>query len=608
MASHTATFHQPPGAGSSFGVIGPLVEVDGRGAPWLEVLEIRRYGGVRLNEARFRISEHELGPSSRFGGYDAYREGQWVTVSQVVGQDGAGGNQMLWPLFAGVLSGGGGLVGQKQEHLDVLARDRLAWADRGAVEGYYAVGTGGGVVNIPLGEVVFNPDGRGNRSPGKYWVQSQEIYVFESNPSNAQYWRYADAIGFVAAVFIGTEAISEMTLLGLGGMTEGQILRDVDVTGLSPLGAIDRLCDRAGLGVFSQVWTDRAGRVRTSLQFYRRGWGRRIFLSYQRTGEKLDSLETNLMECEVRSDSPTETFRLIGRGDVKRFEGTFELVKGWDVSLETDDYDLYSPSTKPEFLQVRDVYRKWVLNEAGDYSGAPYNQGSAYDLSRLFGTGRYSLARRRFWRCLSMDNAGKSYGYYLEVSYDNGVSWQEYTGGFDNQLNECGVYLNGNQLDTDLWNAAVAGTLKFRMTASVDSDEYVEAVVADGPLDSARPVRSEMIDLGREFKYRQVTPLSIFYRDTNGQPGPADEVDDHEPMRGLLRDHMRRRRMGRFSGRAKLYWVHPDIWPGDVIEGIGGRELEFARFGGVDETLPQVSEVSLRFGKDWATQMEFGGS
>ena len=84
MASHTTTYFHPEGAGSSFGVIGPLVEVDGRPAPWLEVLEIRRFQGERLNEARFRIVEHELGPSSRFGSYDAYRGGQWVTVSQVV--------------------------------------------------------------------------------------------------------------------------------------------------------------------------------------------------------------------------------------------------------------------------------------------------------------------------------------------------------------------------------------------------------------------------------------------------------------------------------------------------------------------------------------------
>ena len=81
--------------------------------------------------------------------------------------------------------------------------------------------------------MVFNPDGVGNRSSGRYWVEGREVYVFEANPSQAQYWRVADAIEFLSVMVPGASAISEMTIKALEGMSEGQVLRDVEVTGLS---------------------------------------------------------------------------------------------------------------------------------------------------------------------------------------------------------------------------------------------------------------------------------------------------------------------------------------------------------------------------------------
>ena len=63
------------------------------------------------------------------------------------------------------------------------------------------------------------------------------------------------------------------------------------------------------------------------------------------------------------------------------YEATFELVKAWDPALESTNYYTFCPSTNPEFHKVRDVYRKWCLNEAGDYTGEPYNRGQPYDLT-----------------------------------------------------------------------------------------------------------------------------------------------------------------------------------------------------------------------------------
>lgn len=55
-----------------------------------------------------------------------------------------------------------------------------------------------------------------------------------------------------------------------------------------------------------------------------------------------------------------------------------------------------------------------------------------------------------------------------------------------------------------------------------------------------------------------------------------------------------------FSGSVVLPWIHPDIWPGDVVESIDGRKLDFGK-----ERL--IEKVTLRFGDEWTTTLGFGG-
>lgn len=54
-----------------------------------------------------------------------------------------------------------------------------------------------------------------------------------------------------------------------------------------------------------------------------------------------------------------------------------------------------------------------------------------------------------------------------------------------------------------------------------------------------------------------------------------------------------------FSGQVVLPWLHPDIWPGDVVERLDGRGLELGRGR-------MVQEVTLRFDR-YTTTLDFGG-
>ena len=171
----------------------------------------------------------------------------------------------------------------------------------------------------------------------------------------------------------------------------------------------------------------------------------------------------------------------------------------------------------------------------GDYSGPLYGQGEAFDFSKIFESSNFVQRRRRFWPALTTDKQDKSLGYFLQVSFDNGLNWWQYLYAFNNLLDECGVWLSSDLLDIDTWVAALKGVLKFRITASVVSDERLNCVVADGPVNSVIPVVDHIVTLPRQFKYRKVSSKSIFANSLDESIGTPDVVDDATALYEFLR-------------------------------------------------------------------------
>jgi len=601
------TFYQPKQAFYSVLPWTVAVEVDGKPAPWLELVTIVRAKDPQLNQGQFRLSGHYPGPELRFENIaEVAHPGQHIWVYIVYTADKATGYQVRWPLFGGVISQGSASILDTDETVEITAIDEIAYDGSEVISGGRYLQTGTNTVYVSASKVIFNPDGLGNCSVSPQMTSGKLYHVFDGNKNTASYWNYARAIKYVVSEYFGgNNIVSSTELESLERQTEGLILRDVDITALTPLKAISRLCQRAGLNFNALHVPTEEGRGKTVLQFYRRGQGREQLICHQERGESLNPAYSNLIHCQIESAIQTETIRVVGRGDVKRFESTFELVGGWDTSLEAGNYELYSPGTNTNFLQVKDVFRKWVLNEAGDYSGAPYMRGEAYDLSNVFGKNNYGLKQRRFWPCLSRDISGRSFRYYLEVSYNDGISWQVYGGSFDILLDECGIYLSSNQLDIDIWIAVCKGKLRFRITASVDADESLEVIMCDGPINSSHRVRTVFFDMGNEYKYRQIHTGSIFYNTNDSEAGLPDTVDDSGNMRGQLRNQLGQIKQQYIKGYAELAWVHPDIWPGDLVKGIIGRGPDFDDLCRPVELKPQVEKVEMFLADKWSTKIYF---
>ena len=513
------------------------IEIDGRLCPVVEVLEIVRDVWPNFSWARLAYNPAPCTDSGSIAAEDLEAEfamSQSVCIRQFYNGVTPGAATFSFPIFCGQIEGIETMLGPDGESVEIIARDFSERLSRITVYGQRVAVDGDSTVFLPGLDTIFNPDGGANATSAPIHVGGKSYVAFCAESSNGKGWNYTGVIDYLLSEYLPGGRLQIPQSERLAALTEGQIVRDRDVTGLNLLEALHRCCERIGLQ-FKFVPRLAETGPREAIVFYRDGGGRSIELNSQPSGERLSISKTNIASLSSVKHFWPVTHRYIGQGDFKVYEASFELVKAWDSGLENTDYDMFSPSTNPAFYQVKDVYRKWCLNEAGDYSGQPYNQGDAFDFSKVFEGESFAHSRRRFWPALSADEQGRSLGYFLEVSYDGGANWWQYLHAFNNLLDECGIWLSSDQLDVDTWVASLKGVLKFRITTSVTSDTRLSAVVADGPVDSTIPVVDHLITLPRQFKYRKVSAQSIFYGGTNNGLGAAGETDDTDALYEYVR-------------------------------------------------------------------------
>lgn len=534
--SNRIDFYAPEQRDSAIPSMTISVLLDGTLCPFIEPIEIIRAGLPEFSWARLRYNpaawpEGAILPAQ--GVETALGMGKSICVQQIVNSGAPGVAALMVPVFEGRIENLQTDIGPKGQRVEFVARDISATLKRIAVYGRRVADSDGSTFLAGM-ETVFNDRAKGNAS-GQAVQNNGKIYTaFCANPSEGRLWKYGEVLLYLLSEYAPAGQLRIPGLEQLDALTQSQTSRDLDVTGLNLIEALQRCCQRVGLE-FKFVPRFSPTGPRQAILFYRPGTGRIVELNRQASGEQLSISKTNIAALHSKRSFWPETGRWIVQGDFKVFEATFELVKAWEPSLEDVDYEKFSPLTNQNFYEVKNVFRKWCLNEAGDYSGEPYNQGPRFDFSQIFESSNFIGKRRRFQPALTTDKTGTSLGYFLEVSYDDGEHWWQYLYAFDNLLDECGIWLSSEQLDLDTWFAALKGVLKFRITASVVSDERLSVVCADGPVDSVAETVDHPIYLPRQFKYRKVSNKSIFANKASDSLGAPDEVDDSDALGGFAR-------------------------------------------------------------------------
>ncbi|MFB0524260.1 MAG: hypothetical protein ACETVZ_01885 [Phycisphaerae bacterium] len=512
------------------------VLLDGALCPDLVVTEVVRSNWPEFSWARLVYNpaaqqSARLIPAEQIE--NKFAMGKSICIRQIYNGIPPGTAAFSLPIFEGQIEAVKTNLNSDGEKIKIIARDVSATLMRITVYGQRVSGKDSSTLFLAGLDTVFNPNGQANAHRSPLSVNGKSYTVFCAEPSQSKFFSCAVAIDYLLCEYLPISQLQTPSIEQLRALTEDQTVRDLDVTGLNLLEALQRCCSRVGLK-FKFVPRLAATGPAQAIVFYKNGTGRAVQLNCQQTGQQFSILKTNVANLSSRKNFWPITHQYVGQGDFKVFEATFELVKAWDPADKDTNYYKFSPSTNSDFYKVKDVYRKWCLNEAGDYSTAPYNQGQAFDFSKIFQSGNFARCRRRFWPALTADKQGRSLGYFLQVSYD-GEHWWQYLYAFNNLLDECGIWLSSDQLDVNTWVAALKGVLKFRITASVVSDERLSCVVADGAVNSVAPVVEHIITLARQFKYRKVSRQSIFAGVSDESLGVSDEVDDSAALYEFVR-------------------------------------------------------------------------
>ncbi|OHB67541.1 MAG: hypothetical protein A2Y77_12570 [Planctomycetes bacterium RBG_13_62_9] len=438
------------------------------------------------------------------------------------------------PLFVGRIEAIETRLDSDGERVEVIAKDFSAFLRRITIYGRRVLQSDGSTVLLSGFDTIFNPLGEGNASSESVTLDGRIRTVFSASANGARGWSCADAINYLLCEYLPSGLLRWPSMEQLLALTESTPLRDLDLTGLSLLDALHQCCEQAGIE-FQFVPRLAETGPSQAIAFSGRGQGRTVELNCQQQGESLSLSRTSVGALHSVKNFHPVTHRYIGQGDFKTYEATFDLVKAWDPALEDTDYGRFSASTNPEFHNVKDVYRKWCLNEAGDDSGHPDDQGPAYDFSRIFEHADYVQHRRRFWPALSTNAQGRPLGYFLQASFDDGLHWWQYRHAFNNLMDECGVWLSSDELDMDTWVAALKDSLRFRITACVMSDERLTAIIADGPVGSTIPVVDHVLTLPRQFRYRKVSAQSVLAPSSGSGLGRPDDADDSAALHQFVR-------------------------------------------------------------------------
>jgi hypothetical protein len=447
--------------------------------------------------------------------------------------------------------------------------------------------------------LVFNPEGRPNAAYQPHEPEERDAYTIFAAPGDASAfaWTLDRAVTYLLAEFTQADGLAVPTPGEVSDAVGNLVLHDVNLEGRTlgeSLGALLELAN-ACLQVVVEPGESSVAR---QLKIWTRNLASEIWPWHQAVGSDFDPAQTTFSDFAATIHLETSPRRYIARGDRKVYESTFDLVPGWDESLESGDLDDFIPARNPDFAAVRDVFRKWVLNEDGRYTGSPLNRGDPPDFSSLFEGSAYVRRPRRLLPCLSRDGADRSHGVYAEVSLDGGQSWDRLTLAARVLTGECGLYFPEDALPDRYLAVAIRHQVRVRVTATIEADDCVRAQRNDGGGNNL-PGRTQYLPVLAGYRYRKVSPTSRFY----GSP-LSDETDDTSRLQALVDVAWQADYFSLITGRMKIPWLALEYRAGALMPGIAGRCFSLAIDNNGYRTNPFVRRVTLTLAPTVQTELD----
>lgn len=612
------TLSSPPTRAITLVGAGPSTPDDDDETDLWEVATVTRSaGGGDLDHARFD--------------YSLARSGERVQDMQVpVGLDSwlcvtlprPRSKMPAMPLFAGTVAKLTARLDEEGEYAPRTARvERHHFGS--PVRGPRVVDPAGVVRDLHT-EIVFNPtiDGRvwGNRSsfsdPDKghfWWIDPGSARTDKARVTNgnqtANLWTLGQATVTLCRLANPTEdlvlnpELTEVTNV----LKDGPALKNWTLPRNAWLPELlDKLLHPHGCDWYL-VPVRAATGIRLRIKLFKRGSGTEVAVQRERVGTSVRPGRNNLLELDCEWNVADIANKIRVQSAPKMKEITVELKRGWpesDDELTCDELKKSDPESV--FDEHRDAWRRWVLNEAGDYAGSrptvdaahPWLEiktGDWFDVRPLLDTADVPR-RRKFERPLTFDNRTNERLNMLVQAWDPDEDIWNHIGGWSPLEHECGIYFDGDIPPDDL--VKLGEDARIRITACLVSDIRDEALAARRP-ESPNGADIELVlDLGDRFfsrtRQKSGNYQSILIDDPN-DPLESDERDDHDALVEYAERVREVEDAARLTATLTLKGIQTAYEVGQLVTKVDGRNVVLNRFGGGVAAKKYLQIVRIEF-------------
>lgn len=360
---------------------------------------------------------------------------------------------------------------------------------------------------------------------------------------------------------------------------------------------------------------DRTEKATRRIVVFRRGAGPAKTVTLQADGEDRDTLNSNVAKHSTQFNIADVANEVRVDGSFLEVEGTFELRRGWaeaddELSLE----ELAKRGGDSLYESKPDVWRKWVLCEAGDYVDTRTSITEAFDLNAIeIHDGIHPLGelnvtrRRRFWPPLTLDNDGGRREYLVEyfvpsAAYGEPGEWRDVlttpNSTFVVLERECGILFTGHTPPDELHARGyndLSGA-RVRITACLRADQRLSHTATRSAL-SPNGNDVPLVVLAEDRFHKRVRLVDgdhrSRYADLLGAQSDADETDDTTKIQAYAEKLRDQEQAARVSPVVRLEGFHSEYEIGDLITKIAGREIDFNENSpeGATTRFPQITSI-----------------
>lgn len=473
-------------------------------------------------------------------------------------------------------------------------------------------------------EIIFNPtiDGRvwGNRSswsdPDKghfWWIDPGSARTANARATNGNQTANLWTLGQATVTLCRLANPDEELVLNPELSEVAEVLKDGPAlkNWTLPRNAylpelLDKLLHAHGCD-WHLVPVRESGAFRLRIKLFKRGVGTEVSVQRERVGTSLRPGRNDLiaLDCEWNVADIANRIRVQSARKMK--EVTVELKRGWPESeddLTVDELQKSDPES--EFAAHPDAWRRWVLNEGGDYAGSrptvdedrPWLEiktGDWFDVRPLLDAADVPR-RRKFERPLTFDKRTNERVNMLVQAWDPETEEWNHIGGWSPLEHECGIYFDGDKPPDDL--VKLGEDARLRITACLESDIRDEAVAARRD-ESPNGAEIELVlDLGDRFfsRTRQKTGdyKSILIDDPDDED-ESDERDDHDALVEYAERVREVEDAARLTATLTLKGIQTAYEIGQLVTKVDGRNVVLNRFGGQVEAKKYLQIVRIEF-------------